>query len=334
MMPHFDSPWFLLLLLLLPLFAWLKGRHGAKPAFLYSSVHLVEPIHRASRTRVGNWQNALRWLSLALLIVALARPQKPEGESKISASGIDIVVAFDLSDSMAAEDFTRNGMPVDRVTIAREVLTKFVQNRPNDRIGLVGFSGKAYIVAPPTLDHDFLLKNLERLTIDTIPEEGTAIGSAISASLNRLRDLKSKSKIIILMTDGQNNTGKITPLSAADAAQALGIKIYAIGVGTHGIAQLPRKDAFGRKVYVPMNVDIDDQALTQIAERTGGKYYRADSTSTLQRIYSEIDTLEKTTAEVKKFQRYSELFRAFVAAGLAVLLLEILLAHTLWRKLP
>ncbi len=334
MMPHFHNPWVLLLLLLLPLFAWLRGRRGPQPAFLYSSVHLVQPIHRAPRTRVGSWQLALRWLSLALLLIALARPQIPLGEAKISASGIDIVVALDLSDSMAAEDFKRLGQPVDRVTIAKEVLTKFVENRPGDRIGLVAFSGKAYIVSPPTLDHDFLIRNLNRLTIDTIPEEGTAIGSAISASLNRLRDLKSKSKIIILMTDGQNNSGKIPPMTAAEAAEALAIKIYAIGVGTRGVAQLPRKDAFGRKIYVPMNVDIDDDALTKIAERTGGKYFRADSTDTLLRIYAEIDRLEKTTAEIKKFQRFDEIFHWFIAAGLAVLLLEILLSHTLWRKLP
>lgn len=334
MIPHFHNPWVLLLLLLLPLFAWLRGRRGPQPAFLYSSVHLVQPIHRTPRTRVGHWQLALRWLSLALLLVALARPQRPLGEAKISASGIDIVVAIDLSDSMAAEDFKRNGQPVDRVTVALEVLTKFIENRPADRIGLVAFSGKAYIISPPTLDHDFLLRNLHRLTIDTVPEEGTAIGSAISASLNRLRDLKSKSKIIILMTDGQNNSGKIPPMTAAEAAEALGIKIYAVGVGTHGVAQLPRKDAFGRKIYVPMNVDIDDDALTKIAERTGGKYFRADSTDTLHRIYSEIDRLEKTTVEVKKFQRYQEIFRWFITAGLAVLLLEILLTHTLWRKLP
>ena len=334
MIPHFDQPWLLLLLLLLPVFAWLKGRRGPQPAFLYSSVHLVQPIHRSPRTRVGNWQLALRWLALALLIIALARPQLPLGEAKISASGVDIVVALDLSDSMAAEDFKRNGQPIDRVTVARDVLTKFIENRPSDRIGLVAFSGKAYIVSPPTLDHDFLIRNLNRLTIDTVPEEGTAIGSAIAASLNRLRDLKSKSKLIILMTDGQNNSGKIPPFTAAEAAEALGIKIYAVGVGTHGIAQLPRKDAFGRKIYVPMNVDIDDEALTKIAERTGGKYFRADSTDTLNNIYTEIDRLEKTTVEVKKFQRFQEIFRGFLAAGLALLLLEITLAHTLWRKLP
>lgn len=334
MIPHFHNPWVLLLLLLLPLFAWLRGRRGPQPAFLYSSVHLVQPIHRTPRTRVGQWQISLRWLSLALLLVALARPQLPRGEAKISASGIDIVVAIDLSDSMAAEDFKRLGQPVDRVTIALEVLTKFIENRPADRIGLVVFSGKAYLVCPPTLDHDFLIRNLNRLTIDTVPEEGTAIGSGISASLNRLRDLQSKSKIIILMTDGQNNSGKIPPAAAAEAAAALGIKIYAVGVGTRGVAQLPRKDAFGRKIYVPMNVDIDDDALTKIAERTGGKYFRADSTDTLHRIYAEIDRLEKTTVEVKKFQRYQEIFRWFIAAGLAVLLLEILLTHTLWRKLP
>jgi Ca-activated chloride channel family protein len=183
------------------------------------------------------------------------------------------------------------------------------------------------------LDHDFLLENLERLELNTI-EDGTAIGSALSAALNRLRDLKSKSKIVILMTDGQNNAGQIQPLTAADAAQSLGVKVYTIGVGTRGSAPYPQIDPFGRKVYVQLTVDIDEETLSEIAKKTGGKYYRADNAGTLRAIYADIDRLEKTEVEVKKFQRYRELFPWVILPGLVLLLLEVILGHTVWRKLP
>lgn len=329
----FAHPWLLLLLLLVPLLAWLKGRRGSQAAFLYSSVALVKGITGITRSSTGAILLRLRWLALSLFIVALARPQLGEGETHITASGVDIVVALDLSGSMAAEDFELRGNQVNRLIIAKDVLEKFIARRVNDRIGLVAFAGRAYIAAPLTLDHDFLLQNLERLDLGTL-EDGTAIGSAISAGLNRLREVQSKSKILILMTDGQNNAGKVPPLTAAEAAQSLGVKIYAIGVGTRGTAPMPRTDPFGRKVYVQMQVDIDDESLTRVATRTGGKYYRADSTDTLRSVYAEIDRLEKTEVEVKKFQRYRELFPWLVLPGLVLLLLEIILANTVWRKLP
>jgi Ca-activated chloride channel family protein len=222
---------------------------------------------------------------------------------------------------------------VNRLAIAKDVLAQFIAKRPSDRIGVVAFAGRAYIAGPLTLDHDFLLTNLERLNLNTI-EDGTAIGSALTAGLNRLRDLQSKSKIVILMTDGQNNAGQVPPLTAADAAQALGVKVYTIGVGTRGTAPQPTIDPFGRKVYVQVPVDIDEETLTQIAKKTGGKYYRADKSDTLRAIYAEIDQLEKTEAEVKKFQRYRELFPWAVLPGMVLLLLELILGHTVWRKLP
>ncbi len=331
---NFAQPYWLLLLLLLPLAAWLKGRRGPSAAFVYSSTALVREVMRSTRSRAGRLLAALRWLALAAGIVALAGPRLPEGGAQLTASGIDIVISLDLSDSMAAEDFERDDQPVDRLTIAKEVLAEFIKSRPSDRIGLIVFSGAAYIAAAPTLDHDYLLANVRRFTIDTVPEEGTAIGSGLSAAVNRLRDLKSKSKIVILMTDGQNNSGKIPPLAAAEAAQSLSVKVYAIGVGARGTAKLPRKDPFGRKVYVPMNVDIDDEMLTKLATRTGGKYYRATSADTLRQVYAEIDQMEKTTTQAKLHQRYRELFPWFTGAALALLLLELLLAHTVWRKLP
>jgi Ca-activated chloride channel family protein len=329
----FAQPYLLLLLPLIPVVAWLKGRRGQEAAFLYSSVQLVKGITGISRSRIGQILLRMRWLALALFIIGLARPQLGEGQATIRASGIDIVVALDLSGSMASEDFELRGDRVDRLTIAKDVLEKFIGRRVSDRIGLVAFAGRAYIAGPLTLDHDFLLQNIERLNLNTI-EDGTAIGSALTAALNRLRDLKSKSKIVILMTDGQNNAGQVPPLTAADAAQALNVKVYTIGVGTRGTAPFPYIDPFGRKQYVQQPVDIDEDTLKKIAAKTGGKYYRADNSDTLRAIYSDIDRLEKTEVEVKKYQRYRELFPWVVLPGLVVLLFEVIMGNTVWRKLP
>jgi len=329
----FAHPYFLLLLLLLPVLAWWKGRRGEQSAFLYSSVKLVRGVADISRMSAGKILLLLRWVVLACFIIALARPQRVESETTVKASGIDIVVALDLSGSMESEDFKWKGQSVNRLFIAKDTLKKFIERRSGDRIGLVAFAGRAYIAAPMTLDHNFLLQNLERLNLHTI-EDGTAIGSALSAAINRLRDLVSKSKIVILMTDGQNNAGKIPPLTAAEAAQALGVKVYTIGVGTHGTAPWPHLNAFGQKVYVQVPVDIDEETLKAIAKKTGGEYYRADSTDTLRRIYDKIDQLEKTEVETKKYVHIDELFRWPAVTGLSLLLVEILLSHTVWRKLP
>ncbi len=329
----FAHPFLLLLLLVLPLLAWLKGRHGQGSAFLYSSVDLVRPISGLSRSRAGSILLSLRWLALAAFIIALAQPRLIKGETELKASGIDIVVALDLSGSMASEDFMVNGERINRIDLAKQVLAEFIDKRPNDRIGLVAFAGRAYTACPVTLDHDYLRKNLERLHLGLI-EDRTAIGSALATSVNRLRDLKSKSRIVILMTDGQNNAGKIPPLVAADAAQAMSVKVYTVGVGIRGKAPFPVMDPFGRKVYQPIDVDIDEDTLTKISDKTGGHYFRADSTETLHRIYGEIDRLEKSDAKIKKFQHFDELFGQVVLAGLAVLVLEMILGHTVWRKLP
>ncbi|HXT41555.1 MAG TPA: VWA domain-containing protein [Candidatus Angelobacter sp.] len=332
----FAHPLFLLLLLLLPLAGWLKGKVGFQPAFLYSSVQLVRGITGITRSHAGAILLKLRWLALALFIVALARPQLGEGETQIIASGIDIVVAIDLSGSMSSEDFELQGRRVNRLAIAKDVLQKFVGKRPNDRIGLVAFARDAYIAAPMTLDHDFLLQNLERLEIATRDKDGTAIGSALATALNRLREVKSKSKIVILMTDGQNNAGKVPPLTAAEAAETLKVKVYSIGVGTRGTAPIPvgQNPFNGQVVYRDEPVDIDEDTLKEIAKRTGGRYYRADKTQALRSIYDEIDRLEKTEVQVKKYQRYREVFPLAALPGLVLLLLEIILNHTVWRKLP
>jgi Ca-activated chloride channel family protein len=330
----FAHPYLLLLLLLLPLLAWLKGRRGQPPAFLYSAVRLVEGLTQARRSHAGAFLAALRWLVLSLFIVALAQPRLMKSATTVKASGVDIVVALDMSGSMISEDFIVRGQRVNRFHMARAVLKQFIEQRPNDRIGLVVFAAQAFIATPLTLDHDFLQENLDRLEIGTINADQTAIGDALSTALNRLRELKSKSKIVILMTDGQNNAGKVNPLTAREAAQALGVKVYTIGIGTRGMAPMPGVDMFGRKVYQMQPVDIDEDTLQKIAGKTGGKYYRADNAERFRQIYAEIDKLEKTEAVINKFAQFDELFPWFVSCGLALLLAEIVLGQTLFRRLP
>ena len=330
----FAHPYFLLLLLVLPLLAWLKGRRGQSPAFLYSSVRLVEGLTRARRSRAGAILAALRWLVLAAFIVALAQPRWLKSTTTVKASGIDIVCALDLSGSMISEDFVVRGERVNRFEMARSVLKSFIDERPGDRIGLVVFAARAYIAAPLTLDHDYLQENLARLEIGTINSDATAIGDALTTAINRLRDLKSKSKIIILATDGQNNSGKIQPLVAADAAAALGIKIYTVGIGEQGMAPMPVFMG-GRKVgYQNVPVDVDEETLQKIAGQTGGRYYRADNAERFRQIYAEIDKLEKTEAVINKFAQFDEWFPWLVLAGLVILLLEVTLSQTIFRRLP
>jgi Ca-activated chloride channel family protein len=267
----------------------------------------------------------MRWLVLAVFIVALAQPRLANSHTEVKASGVDIVVALDLSGSMNTGDYLVNGRQVSRYSIAKSVVKKFIGERPNDRIGLVVFAVQAFIASPMTLDHDFLIENLDRLEIGAIPWERTAIGDALSTAVNRLRELKSKSKIIILTTDGGNNSGNIEPLTAARAAAALGVKIYAIGLGNRDIVrQMGLSDD-----YLP-----DEELLQQIAQLTGGRFYRANNTEQLQQIYGEIDKLEKTEAVVSKYTEFKELFPWLVMTGLALLLLELAMGQTFLRRLP
>ena len=330
----FAHPYFLLLLLVLPLLAWLKGRRGQPPAFLYSSVQLVRAVLNVSRSRSGGLLAALRWLALALFIVALAQPRLTRSQTQVHASGVDIVVAIDLSGSMASEDFEVGNGRLSRLEMAKSVLRKFIGKRPNDRIGLVAFATQAYIATPLTLDHDFLLQGLDRLELGSIDPNQTAIGSGLSTAVNRLRELKSKSKIVILMTDGENNAGQVSPLTAAEAARALGMKVYTIGVGMQGRAPMPVFYG-GQKVgYRWEPVDIDEDTLKKISDMTGARYYRADNTERFQAIYAEIDKLEKSEAEIKKFTQIHELFPWIISPGLGLVLIEIILRHTLLRRLP
>jgi len=330
----FAHPFLLLLLLLLPVAAWLKGRRGSSPAFVYSSVKLVAGLAGAKRSRAGAVLLALRWLALAVLLGALAQPRLMKSTTQVKASGVDIVAALDLSGSMISEDFEVRGERVNRFDMARSVLKGFIDQRPNDRIGLVLFASQAYIGTPLTLDHDFLHENLDRLEIGAIDQNSTAIGDGLGTAVNRLRDLKAKSKIVILMTDGQNNAGKLDPLVAAEAAAAMKVKVYTVGIGLRGQAPMPARDMFGRKVYQMVAVDIDEDTLQKIADKTGGRYYRADNAEKFRQIYAEIDKLEKTEATINKYTEYKELFPWLVTGGLLVLLLELALGQTVLRRLP
>lgn len=321
----FAHPYLLLTLLLLPLAAWFKGRRGRPAAFVYSSVKLVEGLTSMRRSRAGALLAALRWLVLAAFIVALAQPRLMKSQTQVKASGIDIVCALDLSGSMKTQDYLINGRQISRIDMAKPVLEQFIEGRPNDRIGLVVFAAQAFIAAPLTLDHDYLLEIAGQLGIGTINSDATAIGDGITVALNRLRDREAKSKIIVLVTDGGNNSGTINPVTATEAAKALGVKIYTIGLGNREIVQ---------QMGLPASYLPDEDTLQQIAQTTGGKYYRADNAEKFKAIYAEIDKLEKSEAIVNKYTQYQELCAWFITGGLAVLLLEIVLGQTLLRRLP
>ncbi len=329
----FAHPWLLLLLLLLPLLAVLQGGRGAAPAVIFSSLKPLQPLGRIRRSRVGGWLTSLMLLALALLVVAMARPQRGKTISHVEASGIDILLALDVSRSMLAEDFTVGGERVNRLVAVKQVTEKFIEGRPNDRIGILCFAGRPYIVSPLTLDHDWLLQNLERVKIGLV-EDGTAIGSAIASSANRLKDKEAKSKIIVLLTDGDNNAGKITPATAAEAAKALGIKIYTICAGTRGFAPMPVQDMFGRTMYRNVKVEVDEESLKQIATIANGQFFRATDTKTLNQIFEQIDKLEKSTVELSQYKQYRDLFPWFLASGFGLLALQVVLAQSVGRRLP
>ena len=319
---RFLNPEFLLLLALLPLLAFLWGKRGPRRSLSFSNTSALAALSRQPKVRPKKWAMALRLIALALIIIALARPQLGNTTNEIKASGIDILLAVDVSGSMEAMDFTLKGQKANRLQVVQSVLESFIEDRPNDRIGLIAFAGKPYVVCPPTLDHDWLNNRLQSLKTGIIKEQGTAIGSAIGSSVNRLKEIHSKSKIIILLTDGMNNAGKIPPKIAATAANQYGIKIYTIGAGTRGEAQIPLPDAFGRMRYVMVKVDIDEKMLTQVAEETGGNYFRATDTASLTDVYDEINTMETTTRSIKKFEDYSDLFWIFILLALGTLLVE------------
>ncbi len=328
---RFVHPEFLWLLLALPVFAFYWGKRGTAPSMVYSTTLLLGQLSSVRKTSRGKIGMLLRLLSLALLITALARPQIGSSKTEVEASGIDILLAVDVSISMEAMDFTLNGKRTNRLEVVKNVVAKFIEERPNDRVGLVAFAGRPYMICPLTLDHDWLNQRLESLSIGIIEEDGTAIGSAIGSGVNRLRDQESKSKIVILLTDGINNAGKIPPVAAAEAAKSFDIKVYTIGAGTRGMAPVPVTDAFGRKKLRKARVDIDERTLSQVADMTGARYFRATDTESLEQVYEEINSMETTTRTIKKFENYRELFHYLIGLSLLLLGFEMLSNR---RRLP
>jgi Ca-activated chloride channel family protein len=338
----FAHPWLLLLLLLVPLLAWLRGRPGHAAALTFSSTATLQALGRQSSSRAGKLMRGLLYVALAIFVLALARPQLGKSLTEVEASGIDIMVVLDVSQSMLTKDFTVGGDSATRVDAIREVTRKFIEARPNDRIGIVAFAGRPYVVSPLTLDHDWLLENLERVRIGLV-EDGTAIGSAMASAATRLTDKKSKSRALVLLTDGENNAGKIPPNTAAEAIKALGIHLYAIGAGITGIAPAPRfdprtgrpfTDFEGNIIYQNQRVQFNEAGLKEVARIAGGQFFRATDTSSLETIYGDIDKMEKSTVSVKKYQQYRDLFPGCLMAGAGVLLAELLLSQTIWKKLP
>ncbi|MCP3891214.1 MAG: VWA domain-containing protein [Desulfobulbaceae bacterium] len=319
---RFLHPELLWLLALLPLVAFFYSRRGAAPALLFSTTSIAASLGGARKAKPGRLSFLLRLIVLALLILGVARPQLGSSSTEIEASGIDILLAVDVSGSMEAMDFTLGGKPTNRLDVVKKVVDEFIEQRPNDRIGLLAFGGRPYLVSPLTLDHSWLRKRLESLRIGMV-EDGTAIGSAIGSGINRLRDRKSKSRIMILLTDGMNNAGRIPPLAAAEAAETLGIKVYTIGAGTRGEAPMPVIDSFGRRRLIQAKVDIDEKTLGEVAEMTGAIYFRATDTASLAKIYEEINTMETTTRTIKKFENYRELFPYLLCAVLLLLGFEL-----------
>lgn len=329
-MIRFLYPQILWLLALIPFLALLKGKRGVAPALIFSTTSIAGTLAKEKKTGPGRLLAAFKLLALALLVIGAARPQLGNSTTEIEASGIDILLAVDVSGSMEAMDFTLNDKPANRLEVVKKVVAEFIEARPNDRVGLVAFGGRPYMVSPLTLDHGWLGRRLQSLSIGMI-EDGTAIGSAIGSGVNRLRDLKSKSRILILLTDGVNNAGKIPPLVAAEAAETMKIKVYAIGAGTRGEAPIPVVDRLGRKRFVRAKVDIDEDTLSRVAEMTGGMYFRATDTESLAKIYDEINTMETTTRTIKKFEQYRELFYYPTAAALILLCVAVVRSS---RRLP
>ncbi len=326
----FAAPYFLLLLLAVPVLGWWEWRraHRRPASLFFSDTSAAEAVAPTLWVRLRALPLALRLGALTLGVLALARPQVRDVVHERTAEGIDIVLVLDLSTSMKAEDFLPN-----RFEAAKEVAAQFIDGRVSDRIGLIVFAAQAYTQAPLTLDYGFLKQMLRSVQMGLI-EDGTAIGTALATATARLRDSEAESKVIILLTDGQNNRGEVDPATAADVAEALGVKVYAIGVGSDGL------DAFGRRIpeamrrLLPQSAQIDEAMLTTVAERTGGRYFRATDREALAAIYDEISDLETTEVEETSYLDVDERFALFLWPAFGLLLLEIFLSTTRLRRIP
>ncbi|MCX7909056.1 MAG: VWA domain-containing protein [Ignavibacteria bacterium] len=326
---HFANPEYLWFLLLIPIIIiWYF--FNQKKLFVPLKFSTIEGFQRTKpnyKVRLRHSPFILRIIALTLFIIALARPQTSSSEKEIETEGIDIVITLDISGSMLAEDFKPN-----RLEAAKKITEKFIDARKNDRIGLVIFSAKSFTQCPITVDHS-ILKNLMKQIKSGLIEDGTAIGMGLATAVDRLKDSKAKSRVIVLLTDGINNTGIISPLTAAELAKNFGIRVYTIGVGTIGKAPYPFQTPYGIQ-YMNVDVEIDEPLLKEIAQSTGGKYFRATNNKALETIYNEIDTMEKTKIKQTIFTTFTDRFFPFVLGGSIVFLFELLLRLFVFRKIP
>ena len=325
----FRSPLFFLLFLLLPLLGYYARKRRLFPTLRFSQHPLIKRLPASWRVKTLGVLPFLRSLAFGLLIFSLARPQSVNREREHETKGVDIVVSLDISGSMLAEDFK----PENRLGVAKEEARKFIRGRENDRIGLVVFARDAYTQCPLTLDYDILSNLLSEIQIGMI-QDGTAIGMGLATAVNRLRESDAKSKVIILITDGENNAGKIDPVTAAELAKTFRIKVYTIGVGRGGLVPFPVNDPLFGKRYVQAKVDIDEFTLKRIADITGGVFFRARDPQSLSEIYSRINELERTEVKVHEYQSFNELFPYFLIPGLFLLAAELFLKNTVYLRLP
>ena len=341
---QFKNPAFFWLLTALPLIAILCGKLGAEAAVRFSSTELLRKISSQRGSRPGAWLLGIRLAILTCLIIALARPQLGKTNDASEVEGIDIVLTLDVSLSMRALDLSTEENIVTRLDAAKKVVRDFINRRPYDRIALVVFAADAYVVSPLTLNHDWLKKNLERLELGEIDGAGTAIGTALGASVNRLRGHESRSRIIVLLTDGENNAGKISPIGAAEAATTYGVRVYAVATGQKGRVPIAETDRSGRIIRDENNKPLyrgrrdisnyDEVELREITKVTGGRFYSAKRGGDLEKIYEEIDELEKTVVELRSYANFSELFFWPCLCGLILLGIEQFLLQTRYRRLP
>jgi len=332
---QFANPSLLSLLLIIPVLAawsWWCARRRHHAGLRYANVAQASASRRTSwRLLLRKGLPPMRWLALAFLIVTLARPQTVDAQQSVKGQGIDIALALDISGSMAALDFE----PQNRLEAAKGVIDDFVADRPFDRIGLAIFAGEAFSQCPLTHDHAVLARLLGdvKLSSDLGINDGTAIGMGLANAANMLKESDAKSKVVVLLTDGVNTAGQIDPITAAEAAQSLGIKVYTIGVGRPGPVPVPRRTMLGEEIFMMDNI-LDEAMLQEIAEMTGGLYFRAEDTDGLQQIYDEINELETSEIEIRTFHRYGELAGWLLFPALALIVAEAGLRHTCLRKLP
>lgn len=326
---------FALFLPLIGVLVWdFLQRRRKRPTLTYSSLKYIRQVSPGLRARLRWLPLAITVASLALVIIALARPQKSDTKVKRNVEGIDIMMVLDVSDSMLIEDM----QPENRMEACKLMIKQFIEKRPADRIGLVVFSGEAYTRVPLTLDHKMLLDSLAAVKISRNVKMGTAIGVALANGTARLRDSVAKSRVVVLLTDGENNSGTIDPETALDMAKGYGIRVYTIGAGRDGEAQLPieQTDAFGRKTkrYQPIHSTVNDDLLGKLANDTGGKYFRAETSDALRGVFSSIDRLEKSKIDVNSYTKYAELFPEWLKWGVILWLIGQLVALTILRRAP